>query len=184
MKRTDIEQLLPGVFQRTVRPGTPLFALLDVMEALPAADEAILDQLDAFFDPHRTPDSFVPFLAGWVDVARLLPAAPEGLMAAASDPLPGGMGRLRELVAAAIFLAQWRGTAKGLLRFLETATGVQGFTIEEQVVGADGRLQPFHMRIHVPADAEPYRVLIERIIESEKPVYVTYELATPEKAGG
>ncbi len=51
MKRTEIEQMLPGIFQRTVQEGTPLFALLEVMEALPAPDEAVLDQLDAFFDP-------------------------------------------------------------------------------------------------------------------------------------
>ena len=47
MKRNEIEQMLPGIFQRTVQEGTPLFALLEVMEALPAPDEAALDQLDA-----------------------------------------------------------------------------------------------------------------------------------------
>jgi phage tail-like protein len=172
MRRTDIEQLLPGIFQRTIQQGTPLFALLEVMEALPAIDEAALDQLDAFFDPYRAPDAFVPFLAGWVNLERLLLEVPEEFTATAL-PLPSGMGRLRELVAAATFLAQWRGTAKGLLRFLETATGIQGFTIVEP--------RPFHMRILIPQAAEPYRVMIERIIELEKPAYVTYELS---KSGG
>ncbi len=72
MKRTEIEQLLPGIFQRTVQPGTPIFALLEIMEALPAPDETILNTLDSFFDPHRAPDAFVPFLASWVDLDRLL----------------------------------------------------------------------------------------------------------------
>src|SRR5947207_305395 len=135
MKRTDIEQLLPGVFQRTVQQGTPLLALLEVMEVLQAADEAVLAQLDAFFDPYRTPDAFVPFLAGWVDLEQLLLEVPEEFTAVI-PPLPSGIGRLRELVATATFLAQWRGTAKGLLRFLETATGIQGFAIDEQVPGA------------------------------------------------
>ena len=176
MKRNEIEHLLPGIFQRTAQDSTPLFALLEVMEALPAPDEAVLDQLDAFFDPYRTPDAFVPFLASWVDLERLLLEVPEEFNASASPSLPSGIGRLRELVAAATFLAQWRGTAKGLLRFLETATGVQGFVIEEQVLGSDGQPKPFHIRVRAPQEAAPYRVMIERIIESEKPAYVTYEL--------
>lgn len=181
MKRTEIEQMLPGVFQRTVQEGTPLAALLEVMEALPAPDEAVLDQLDAFFDPYRTPDAFVPFLASWVDLDRLLREIPEQFTEQAPPPLPSGMGRLRELVAAATFLAQWRGTAKGLLRFLETATGVQGFVIEEQVLGPDGLPKPFHIRVCVPQEAALYQILIERIVESEKPAYVTYELQMLEK---
>lgn len=180
MKRTEIEQLLPGVFQRTVQPGTPLFALLEVMEALPAPDEAVLDQLDAFFDPYRAPVAFIPFLASWVDLERLLLQGPEDFSNQASDeappPLQSGVGRLRELVAAATYLAQWRGTARGLLRFLETATGVRGFRIEEQVPGPDGRLRPFHIRVYMPEEVVVYRVMVERIIESEKPAYVTYEL--------
>jgi hypothetical protein len=54
MKRTEIEQMLPGIFQRTVQEGTPLLALLEVMEALPAPDETVLDQLDAFFTGNGT----------------------------------------------------------------------------------------------------------------------------------
>jgi phage tail-like protein len=176
MKRTEIEQLLPGIFQRTVQAGTPLFALLEVMETLPMPDEVALNTLDAFFDPCRAPDEFVPFLASWVDLDHLLREVPEEFAAQAPLSLPSGMGRLRELVAAAPFLAQWRGTARGLLRFLETATGAQGFIIEEQVPGPDGLPLPFHLRVHVPKAAAPYRSMIERIIEAKKPAYVTYEL--------
>jgi phage tail-like protein len=176
MKRTEIEQLLPGVFQRTMQEGTLLFALLEVMEALPAPDEAILDQLDMYFNPYCTPDAFVPFLASWIDLDRLLLEVPEEFKDQASPPLPSGMGRLRELVAAAPFLAQWRGTAKGLLRFLETATGIQGFSLDEHALGPDNRPRPFHLLVRLPPAANVYRMLIERIIESEKPAYVTYEL--------
>jgi hypothetical protein len=79
-------------------------------------------------------------------------------------------------VAAAAYLSQWRGTARGLLRFLETATGLQGFIIEEQVLDPNGRPRPFHIRVIAPAEAAPYQVLLERVIEFEKPAYVTYEL--------
>jgi hypothetical protein len=87
------------------------------------------------------------------------------------------LGRLRELIAQAAFLSQWRGTSRGLLRFLEAATGVQGFAIDEQVPGPDGLPRPFHLRVRAPQTTKPYSVLIERIIEIEKPAYVTYELA-------
>ena len=89
---------------------------------------------------------------------------------------PAGTGRLREVIAAAAYLSKWRGTAQGLLRFLETATGIDGFRIEEQVLDANGEHRPFHIRVRSPASAQAYRPLIERIVEMEKPAYVTYEL--------
>jgi phage tail-like protein len=175
MKQIEIERLLPEVFQRTVRPGNPLFALLAVMEALHVPSEEVLARLEAFFHPYRAPDRFVPFLARWVDLARLLSDDPEDF----DDwpAFPSGLGRLRELIVAAAFLSKWRGTARGLQSFLETATGLRGFEIDEQVFGADGQSIPFHIRVNAPAGGQAYRVLIERIIEMEKPAYVTYELA-------
>lgn len=177
MKRSEIEQLLPGIFQRTLRPQTPLYALLEVMEALHAPSEAVLADLDSFFDPYRTPDEFVPYLAGWVDLDRLLHEA-KGYAAsnAPPPPFPTGQGRLRELIAAAAFLSKWRGTPRGLLRFLETATGATGFVIDERTPGPNGQPRPFHLRIVAPQSVQPYQALLERIIELEKPAYVTYEL--------
>ncbi|HVR84197.1 MAG TPA: hypothetical protein VMU54_07800, partial [Planctomycetota bacterium] len=90
--------------------------------------------------------------------------------------ISSGLGRLRELVAGAAYLSQWRGTWRGLGRFLEIATGVSGFTVEESVAGTDGELIPFHIRIGVPRNARVHRTLIERIITLEKPAYVTFEL--------
>ena len=176
MKQSEIEQLLPEILQRTIRPGNPLLAILEVMEVLQAPAEEVLEQLDTFFDPYRTPDNFVPYLARWVVLEHLLGEAPEQSSSTSSPAFPSGLGRLRELIAAAASLSQWRGTGRGLLRFLETATGIQGFTINEQVTGPQGQPKPFHIQIQAPAGAQAYRGLIERIIETEKPAYVTYEL--------
>jgi phage tail-like protein len=165
MRSSEIQRLLPGVFQRTLgEGGTPLGAALEVMSALHAPSEAILQDLDAFFDPRRTPERFVPLLARWMDLEVALGAEP---------------GRLRELTAAAFDLAQWRGTARGLVRFLEIATGVPGFQVDE-------RVRPFHVRVTVPAAAAGLRPLVERIIEREKPASVTYELTVqrPQSRGG
>ncbi|MCI0398270.1 MAG: phage tail protein [Chloroflexi bacterium] len=177
MKRTEIERLLPGVFQRTILPGNPLSALLEVMESLHTPSETVLAQLDTFFNPYLAPAGFVPFIAGWLDLERFLAQAPEKLDARTAEALfPAGLGRLRELVATAAFLSKWRGTARGLIRFLETATGITGYTIEEQVPGKNNQPQPFHIRVAAPQEAAVYQALIERIIELEKPAYVTYEL--------
>ncbi len=176
MKQNEIAGLLPGVFQRTIFPGHPLAALLAVMEVLHAPAEQAFAGLDQFFDPYRAPDPFVSFLADWVDLERLLVQSPAERAVTGDAPLPSGLGRLRDLIAAAASLSQSRGTVHGLIRFLETATGVRGFEIDERPPGSDGQPRPFHMLVRAPAEAAPLRIMIERIIDAEKPAYVTYEL--------
>jgi hypothetical protein len=83
---------------------------------------------------------------------------------------------LRELIANAPLLSKWRGTSYGLQLFLEVATGMRGFEINETVRGTNGLPRPFHIRVLALPEAEVYRVLIERIIRLEKPAHVTYEL--------
>ena len=174
MKQTEIERLLPAIFQRTLTPGSPLAGLLDVMAQLHEPSEAVLAQFDAFLDPYQAAPAFVPFIASWLDLERFFTQQPEKLDATTAERLfASGSGRLRELTADAAFLSKWRGTAKGLNRFLETATGMTGFVVEEH---SEGQIRPFHIHIQAPEAALIYRPLIERIIELEKPAYVTYEL--------
>jgi phage tail-like protein len=171
-----IRQLLPGIFRRTIREGSPLLALLKVMETLHQPSEAVLGRLDAVFDPRRTSADFVPFLAHWLDLHNVLIDSrneDQGDPARLWSKIDSG--RLRELVANAARLSQWRGTVKGLRMFLEIATGESGFEIDEAVVGPDGRARPFHFRIKIPSTLAPQMAMIERIIQSEKPAYVTYE---------
>jgi len=177
MKSSEIKELLPQLFQRTLRDGGPLNALLDVMASLHEPVETVLANLATFFNPRTAPDKFVPYLACWMDLDRFFPlycAQNEGFQRNA-DPISSGNGSLRELIASAAFLSQWRGTAKGLKHFLEIATGVGGFRLLENLDG-EGQPRPFHVCIIVPDDAEPHRALIERIVEQEKPAYVSYEL--------
>jgi phage tail-like protein len=175
MKRSEIERLLPGVFQRTLRAGSPLDGLLEAMEALHAPAEDVLARLDAVVDPRRTRDDFVSFLARWVDLDRIFEPEATGAAASARPPISTGWGRLRELTAAAAWLSKWRGTARGLRRFLQTATGSANFEIVENVDSA-GQPRLFHIMVYSPVALKPHRALIERIIESEKPAYVTAEL--------
>lgn len=175
MQQTQIKRLLPAIYQAAVRPGNALFAILDVMEKLQAPTEAALDRVEVNFNPYRAPDVFVPYLASWVDLERLLDIP--RLQGSSSMPaFSTGLGRLRELIAAAVTLSKWRGTRKGLCLFLETATGTKGFLVEERVADDNGRIKPFHVRVTAPKKLDAHRVLIEKIIDLEKPAYVTYEL--------
>jgi phage tail-like protein len=187
MKREEIENLLPRVFRHTLRIGSPQNALLEVMELLHAPAEEVLMHLETYFSAYSTPDIFVPYLASWVDMDRFYPyycAQPADLQRTV-DPISTGTGQLRELIAAAAYLSQWRGTAKGLKLFLETATGMKGFELVENVADANGNPRPFHIRILAPPDSEPHIALIERIVEQEKPAYVSYDLEfKPATQGG
>jgi len=149
------------------------------MEALHQPDEEIIEQIDSICDPFRTPERFVVFLARWVDLERIF--APHHESAGPEEsPISTGLGRLRELTRTAATLARWRGTRRGLILFLETATGIPGFNIDDRVVTAEGALTPFHIRVTAPKAAEPHRPLLERIIEVERPAYVTWELVFKE----
>jgi phage tail-like protein len=174
MKRADIARLLPEIFQRTVRADNPLGILLELMEQLQAPAETTLAELAQSFNPYQAPDAFVAFLATWVDLTALLRTLPEHFLMT-EEPLATGIGHLRHLVASAAYLSQWRGTRQGLLRFLTIATGVPGFQIDE-VVTEQGHVLPYHIQVIAPAATEPYRSLLERIIDMEKPAYITYTL--------
>jgi phage tail-like protein len=184
MKRSEIEQLLPVIFQRTSNPGNPLYGLLQVMEELQAPSEEVLRRLDSYFDPRRTTDKFVPYLAYWADLTRLFDETlnPKDQAPFARSSIASGLGRLRELIASAAYLSQWRGTKKGLLNFLQTATGFRDFNIQENL-DLEGNPKQFHVSIQAPKESAEYHDLIRRIIELEKPAYVTYDLSF-ESPGG
>ncbi|MET7966553.1 phage tail protein [Micromonospora sp. NPDC005305] len=171
MRRAAIERLLPAAYQRAAGPGSVLGALLDVMEALHAPDEAVLADVDALFAPYRTPDGFVAYLTRWVAMDHVV-AAPR-----ADAPLPLPVGRLRDLVAHGALLARWRGTPYGMRTALELATGVTGFLLEEP---AD---RPFHVVVRVPPAAADRLALVTRIVEAEKPAAVTVEVTTDPPPG-
>lgn len=178
MKSNEIERLLPQVYQSALRPQTPLSALLNVMEALHEPAEELIAQVETTFSPYRMPERFVPYLARWVDLDRFFPAAGDTAAGAAAgaDVLSTGNGRLRELIAVAAYLSQWRGTLQGLCLFLETATGSSGFELDEHVEDANGMPRPYHIHVKAPQSCARDRSLIERIIDQEKPAYVTYDL--------
>lgn len=173
MRREEILELLPDVFQRTATgTGDPLTALVDVMSALHEPAEDVLAGLDAYLDPRRCPDAFVPFLARWVDMAWTFLDPPDDPYASPGPPFAAGAGILGELVARAARECRWQGTAGGLVRMLEAATGVSGFGVDEAVRDDAGAVRPFFIRVRAPEAARPLEALVRRIAEHEKPAHV------------
>jgi len=157
MSRERIAQLLPSVVRRGIAPGNALAALTAVMaDFYDPVDEAA-GVLDGYFDPWRCPERFLPLLASWLAIPL---------------PVTTGAGRLRALIAVAVGLHQVRGTRRALLAFLEVATGLRGFEIDEMVRDAAGQVRPFVVVIRAPEAARAHGAMIERLIESERPAHV------------
>ena len=162
MSKDRIEELLPSVIRRTILPGSPLAALTAVRADLYDPADAAAGGLDAYFDPWRCPERFLPLLATWVDLPL---------------PITTGTRRLRELIAVAVGLHQVRGTRRALLAFLEAATGLRGFEVDETVRDAAGRVRPFVVAVRAPEEARAHAAMIQRLIDSERPAQVQCELA-------
>ncbi|MEM7077159.1 MAG: phage tail protein [Pseudomonadota bacterium] len=151
----------------------PLAILLQTMEEMHAPSEDIIADVARFFSAYEAPERFLPLLLSWLDLSRLV-AHDEGPQPR-KDALPPG--RLRNLISNAAELSQWRGTERALLRFLEMATGCAPFAV---IPDAN---RPFHISIQVPGAALEQIPMIQRIVESEKPAYVTYEIKPSSNTG-
>jgi hypothetical protein len=160
-KAEQIARLLPSLLRRTQAPARsdPLSVLLGAMALLQLGPETVLEKLDSFFDPERALLDSLVFLAFWVDLEPLIaPGQPLGLA-------------WRRLVGTAVPLLKQRSTRRGLRAFLETATGIPGFQVLESPE------RPFHIQVLYPAGAKPDVVaFVRRIVEYQKPAYLTYEL--------
>jgi phage tail-like protein len=180
-ERNPLIPLLPAVYQRTFEdpdrpPNLMLIALLEVMTGLLSPDEEVLAELDTYFDRYQAPEAFVPLLASWLDLDWLFTRMPTRLDASTAREIsPLEMGRLRELVAAATRFARLRGTAQGLLDFMEMATNVQGLAVDEHVPGRN-----FHLRVWAPPQGEPWRATLAHMLQVLKPAYTTAALFTAE----
>ena len=153
--------LLPSVYQAAIRarPDGPLPVLLKCMDSMLAPVEREIEGFDALLDPHRTRREFLPMLGSW-----LASGSRE------QDALPPN----RAWVADTVDLAQRRGTADGLLRTLALATGMAGFSLEEQA-------ERFHVSIRAPSAARGLGDALRRLIEQQRPAHITFDLSFGEE---
>lgn len=99
-----IGDLMPAVFQDDSFTMRWTAALDEVLAPVPA----VLNCIEAYFDPLLSPEDFLAWLAGWC-----------GMTLDENWPLP----RRRAVVSAAADLYRERGTLAGLRRHIELVTG-------------------------------------------------------------
>lgn len=183
MTTEEVSRLLPFVFQQALGsrsedgPATPLDVIVELMVNLLNPIERSLETVDQAINPRLCSRHMVPFLARWQGLGGLQESGVGRAVTAGPGRFPLELGRLRELVARAPELARNRGTRKGILMFLETATGVQGFQIEENR-NSLGEACEFHVHVTAPTVALASDPLVLRIIELAKPAHVTSEISS------
>ncbi|BDI34264.1 hypothetical protein CCAX7_63150 [Capsulimonas corticalis] len=142
----------------------------------------LLNRRERLFDLQQTPADFLPWLAGWVSLA-LDENWPEL--------------KRRRLIREAVDLYRWRGTRRGLSRYLEIYTGTIP-RIEDQpftgmrlgptsLLGKDTLLggvgaHTFVVTLAVPNPRAVNERIVRDIIESEKPAHAAYDLRIVHRA--
>lgn len=140
----------------------------------------ILNDVVRFFDVDAAPSDFIPWLATWVGVLL-------------DENWPELRRRL--LIKEAVRLYRWRGTRRGLCRYLELYTGgdikvhdhpYTGMHLaKSSLLGRNTVLGgvPRHAFIITVAVPDPHTVneeIVRGIVESEKPAPAAYELRVVE----
>lgn len=136
-----------------------------------------LDRLDSLFGPYSTPPEFLLWLGAWV----CLPI----------DENWTEMQR-RRLIKEAVELWRWRGTKKGLTRYLEIYTGVtpeiNDVPVRGMRLGPDTKMgtsaaklgdvpaHTFVVSIAVPDPEKINEQIVHDIIAWEKPAHTAYSL--------
>jgi len=143
---------LPAMFAQNDFLGRFLLIFERIWEPL----EQRQDHMDMYFDPATCPTSFLEWLASWFDIT-VGPHWPED--------------RMRDLVAQAMHLYQWRGTRYGMQRSIELWTGVT----PEIDTNPDNPFV-FNVRLTMPAGQEVDRTMVEDLLRSNKPAHAGYVL--------
>jgi phage tail-like protein len=169
MKPGRIATLLPEVVQRAAPSGSVIDGLLHVMADQHDPVEDLLADFGRLVDPYRCPAEFVPLLAAWVGFDWLVDR-PAGVGRDHPPPRVSESG-LRHLVFHAADLAKQRGTAIGLRRTLELATGHRG--IEVSAAAQQG----FAVQVRAPEAARPELALLAYIVDHDKPAFTTATVA-------
>ena len=156
--------MLPAVYQEDEFSQRLASAFDEVLAPIIAT----LDSLEAYLDPRLAPDDFVVWLAEWVGLL-----VDENWTSALT----------RDLVARAVELYQWRGTAEGLARLVEVYAGARPEITESGGVAwsaapgvdAPGVAEPsLVVRVPVPDPSRVDMRRLESIVTAATPAHVPY----------
>jgi phage tail-like protein len=157
IRRPNGELLIGADGEPLRRNQAFLGRMLVIFEALWEPLEQRQDHIAMYFDPRTCPAEMLSWLAGWLDVT-LDAHWPED--------------RRRSLLAEAMELFRWRGTAYGLTRIIEVSTGLTA------VITDDAEPFVIRVRVSIPSGSGVRRDVLETLIREHKPAHVGYVLET------
>jgi phage tail-like protein len=185
---------MPSIYRETLAPPRerhapyeerPFFErFLRGFEDAMGPSQALVANLDRYFDSDAAPADFLPWLATWVSLVL-------------DENWP--VLKRRRLIQEAVELYRWRGTRRGLARYLWIYAGVvphindQPFTGMRlgpgTLLGRDTRLGdvPPHTFVVTLAVPDPMAIneqIVRDIIESEKPAHTAYEFRIVRRVAG
>jgi phage tail-like protein len=149
---------------------------IHIFEALMKPLENTVNNLSLYFDPLLTPEPMLHWLAFWVDLAL-----------DATWPIE----RRRELVKSASELYRWRGTRRGLTKYLRIYTGstpeiseyIPGMSLDAETklgvntrLGSSGTGNHFTVTLELGGESEIDIGTVRSIIDSQKPAHTVYTL--------
>lgn len=161
-----IVDLLPGLLQ----DDTFIQRFADGLDHVLAPVFLSLDNVDAYFDPRTAPADFVEWIAEWVGIAL-------------DENWP--LHQQRALVAQAVDLFHWRGTARGLSANVALYAGVEPEISESgasawspapnsSLPGAAVPSLVVRVRVADPAGLDANR--LDRIVSASKPAHVPHSI--------
>ncbi len=170
--RSSYLEYLPAFYRDSEFMGQFLLIFESILKPI----ENTVGTLPLYFDPRLTPESLLPWLASWLDLAL-------------DSSLP--VSRRRELVRSAAELYRWRGTKRGLSEYIRICTGgipeiseyIPGMRLSSETkLGIDTQLgssgSGYHFTVNLKlstrdAISESY---VKAIIDSQKPAHTRYTL--------
>jgi len=184
---------LPAIYQQTRQQSfdtllsfneKPFFErFLRGFEDASEPSKLLLNNVSRFFDVQEAPSDFIPWLATWV-----------GLIIDENWPEL----RRRLLIKEAVELYRWRGTRRGLARYLQIYTGYlplindtpyRGMSLgpatllgQETATLGGVPTHSFIVTIAVPNPESVNETTIRDIIESDKPAHAAYEVRILEQS--
>lgn len=123
-----------------------------------------VDTLPHMFDAAVAPDAMVRALGQWIGIDWIDPSLPDELQ--------------RRIVREYSALLQWRGTARGVRQLLELVSGSSATVDDNGGVFLEGEAPnlPPHVRLAVETSGWATEADLLRIVQSELPAAVTFEL--------
>ncbi|OEU82921.1 MAG: phage tail protein I [Desulfobacterales bacterium S5133MH4] len=108
--RRSYLQYLPAIYhQEDISGGNLLKDFLQIFQHIFSGLEDKIDEVHTCLNPYQAPLDFLPWLASWVDLVLDQTWTEE---------------KKRSLISIAVQLYEWRGTVKGLKRFLDCFGGI------------------------------------------------------------